>query len=244
MDNNWYSFDKINKMSNTEIIVQDLIQLISEKKLVPGDKLPSERALCEMVGVSRPMLREALKALQVMKIITIRQGAGAYVCNLKPENIIEHLNIVFHLDSSLYRDLYEARRILEGSVAGIAAINITDEELQGIEQTIQHSREALDDPESFFKLDLKLHEMILQASRNRIMPVFTQSIDKLSLMMREKTNAHRHIREQSMEDHERILYALKIKDGDAARRAMENHISHVEEGFIAHVAMEDGIEDS
>lgn len=235
MDNEPYHFDNIHKSSNTEIIVQNLINLIGERKLVPGDKLPSERVLCEMIGVSRPMLREALKALQVMNIITIRQGAGAYVRNLKPENIIEHLNIVFHLDSSLYRDLYEARRILEGSVAGLAASNITDEELQQIEEIIQHSRQAIDQPELFFQLDLELHEAILRASRNRIMPVFTQSIDKLSMMMREQTNAHRDIREQTMEDHERILYALKIKDPDAARRAMENHIRGVEKGFSTHV---------
>jgi GntR family transcriptional repressor for pyruvate dehydrogenase complex len=238
MDNSQYSFENIKQVSTTEIIVQNLIKLISEKKLVPGDKLPSERTLCEMIGVSRPLLREALKALQVMKIITIRQGAGAYVCNLKPENIIEHLDIVFHLDSSLYHDLYEARRILEGSVAGIAAVNITDEEIQTIEQNIQRSRQAIDDADLFFEIDLELHEIILKASRNRIIPVFTKSVNKLSLIMREQTNAHRHIRETAVEDHERILFAMKIRDPAAARRAMESHISHVEQGFTTHVANE------
>jgi GntR family transcriptional repressor for pyruvate dehydrogenase complex len=238
MDNSQYSFENIKQISTTEVIVQNLIKLISEKKLVPGDKLPSERVLCEMIGISRPLLREALKALQVMKIISIRQGAGAYVRNLRPENIIEHLDIVFHLDSSLYHDLYEARRILEGSVAGIAASNITDEEIQTIEQNIQYARQAIDDAELFFKLDLELHEIVLRASRNRIMPVFTKSVNKLSLIMREQTNAHRHIRQSAVEDHEKILYAMKIRDPAAARRAMESHISHVEQGFSAHMANE------
>lgn len=236
MDDSLYAFEDVKRISTTEKIVQNLINLISEQKLVPGDKLPSERALCEMIGVSRPALREALKALQVMNIVTIRQGSGAYVRNLEPENIIEHLNIVFHLDSSLYHDLYEARRIVEGSVAGLAAASISDDEIQSMERIIGCSHHAIDDAELFYKLDLELHELILKASRNRIMPVFTQSIDKLSHLMREQTNAQHGIREQTVEDHEMILYAMKMRDPDSARRAMEKHISNVERGYNTYVA--------
>lgn len=230
-----YNFCNVKKTCTTEIIVQNLISLIGQRSLQPGDKLPPERELCEIIGVSRPVLREALKALQVMNIIDIRQGAGAYVRSLKPENVVEHLDIVFHLDSSLYHDLYEARRILEGSVARIAAKRITDGELAAIEENIRRAAENTDDANAFYKLDLELHDMILKASNNRVMPVFMQSINKLSLMMREKTNAQPHIRKNTIRDHGQILDALKKRDADAAERAMEQHIANVEKAFLAEV---------
>lgn len=220
------------KTSTTEIIVQNLISLIGQRSLQPGDKLPPERELCELIGVSRPVLREALKALQVMNIINIRQGAGAFVRSLEPENIMEHLDIVFHLDSSLYHDLYEARRVLESSVAQMAATRITDDELAAIEENIRRAADKTNDEDVFYQLDLEMHNMILKAANNRVMPVFMQSINKLVLMMREKTNAQPRIRQNTIRDHVQILDALKKRDANAAGRAMEQHIANVEKAFL------------
>jgi GntR family transcriptional repressor for pyruvate dehydrogenase complex len=231
-DTSQYSFGNLKKASTTELIVQNLINLISQQSLQPGDKLPAERELCGIMGVSRPVLREALKALQVMNIIDIRQGAGAFVRNLEPENIVEHLDIVFHLDASLYHDLYEARRILESGAARIATQYITNSELAAIEENIQQAAKNADDENAFYKLDLELHEMILKASHNRIIPVFMQSINKLSLIMREKTNARPNIRLNAMQDHEQILEAFKQRDAVAAGRAMEQHITRIEKAFF------------
>jgi len=227
-----YVFSNVKRSSTVEIIVENLINLIKQRSLQEGDKLPSERQLCEIIGVSRPILREALKALQVMNIIDIRQGAGAYVKSLEPEEVIEHLDIVFHLDSSLYKDLYEARRILESSVVRIAASIITDEEIDAIEENIRQAAESIDDPEAFFQRDLEMHEMILKASGNRVIPIFMQSVNKLSLLMREKTNARPMIRQKTMNDHKLILKALKDRDPDAAAKAMDQHIANVENMFL------------
>lgn len=227
-----YTFNNMKKTSTTEIIVQNLISLIGQRSLQPGDKLPPERELCELIGVSRPVLREALKALQVMNIINIRQGAGAFVRSLEPENIMEHLDIVFHLDSSLYHDLYEARRVLESSVAQMAATRITDDELAAIEENIRRAADKTNDEDVFYQLDLEMHNMILKAANNRVMPVFMQSINKLVLMMREKTNAQPRIRQNTIRDHVQILDALKKRDANAAGRAMEQHIANVEKAFL------------
>jgi GntR family transcriptional regulator, transcriptional repressor for pyruvate dehydrogenase complex len=227
-----YAFSNVKRSSTVELIVEDLINLIKQRSLKMGNRLPSERELCKIVGVSRPILREALKALQVMNIIDIKQGAGAYVKGLEPQEIVEHLDIVFHLDSSLYRDLYEARRILESSVVRIAASLITDDEIRAIEENIKRAAEHIDDEEAFFQSDLELHEMILKASGNRVIPIFMQSINKLSLLIREKTNARPEIRHKTMRDHELILKALKSRDQDEAAKAMDQHIANVEEMFL------------
>jgi GntR family transcriptional repressor for pyruvate dehydrogenase complex len=144
-----YAFSNIKRSSTVERIVENLINLIKDSRIQVGDKLPSERRLCERIGVSRPILREALKALQVMNIINIRQGAGAYLKSLEPEDVVEHLDIVFHLDSSLYHDLYEARRMLESGIARITVRRITAEDLARIEDNISQAAAAIDDEQLF-----------------------------------------------------------------------------------------------
>ena len=227
-------FEIAKKQNTTGIITQKLIELIRNRSLGPGDKLPPERELSEIMGVSRPSLREALKSLEMMSIITIRQGSGAYVNDLDPESVVEHLDIVFKLDDSLYHDLYKARRVLESAICRMAAENITDRELREIEENIRVSEESVADPQVFLEYDLELHDMILKASRNRILPVFIQSINKLNLIMRDKTNSLLEVRQAAVTDHRKILLALKARDGDAASEAMESHLFSVEQGFYHH----------
>ncbi|MDR1252820.1 MAG: FadR family transcriptional regulator [Treponema sp.] len=229
---NQYAFSNVKRISTVERIVENLINLIKMRSLQMGDKLPPERRLCEIIGVSRPILREALKALQVMNIIDIRQGAGAYVKSLEPEDVIEHLDIVFHMDSSLYRDLYEARRVLEAAIAGMAAVNISDSEIDAIEENIRQSAALIDDEQLFLKRDLELHEMIMKAAGNRVMPVFMQSINKLSLLIRKQSNAQPVIRQNTIQDHESIFRALKSRDPAEAAQAMDQHIANVERAFL------------
>ena len=227
-----YTFNNLKRSSSAERIVENLITLIRERSLKTGDKLPAERQLCDMIGVSRPILREALKALQVMNIIDIRQGAGAYIKSLDPRDVVEHLDIVFHLDSSLYRDLYEARRVLEASIAAMAAEKINDQEIALIEESIRQAVVEIDNEHAFFERDLELHEMIMKAAGNRVIPVFMQSINKLALLTRQKTNAMPNTRKTTIQDHEAILMALKNHDPRESAAAMERHIRNVEHAFL------------
>ena len=227
-----YTFNNLKRSSTAERIVENLITIIKHRNLKEGDKLPPERQLCEMIGVSRPILREALKALQVMNIIDIRQGAGAYIKGLEPEDVVEHLDIVFHLDSSLYHDLYEARRVIEASIAAIAAEKISGQELALIEENIQQAAADIDNEQAFAERDLELHEVILKAAGNRVIPVFMQSINKLALLIRQKTNAMPNIRKNTIKDHKAIFMALKNHDPQESAAAMERHIRNVERAFF------------
>ncbi|MDR2245150.1 MAG: FadR family transcriptional regulator [Treponema sp.] len=233
-----YAFSNIKRSSTVERIVENLINLIKGSSIQVGEKLPPERRLCELIGVSRPILREALKALQVMNIIDIRQGAGAYLKSLEPEDVVEHLDIVFHLDSSLYHDLYEARRILEAGIARIAAVNITGEELSRIEDNISQAAGCIDNEAFFFQRDVELHGIIMKASGNRVLSVFMQSVNKLALMIRQKTNAMSNIRNNTIRDHQAILAALKSHDPEKSAAAMEEHIRNVEKAFFYETEVE------
>ena len=120
------------QQSVAEAISAEILDLLRQKELKPGDKLPPERDLAEMLGVSRPSLREALRALSIMKVVEVRQGDGTYVSAFKPEELVEHLEFVFMLDDSTMLQLFEARKIVETGNVALAAERISDEEIAAL----------------------------------------------------------------------------------------------------------------
>lgn len=221
----------VKKTTKTDLIVENIISLIREKKLSPGDKLPSERELVEMMHVSRPSLREAVKALEVMNLVEVRHGSGVFIKRLEPEGIVTHLELAFTMDESLNHELYIARRTLETMTARLAAEHISEQELECIEKNMKAGEKAVDHPEKFLELDMELHRLILTASGNRILQIFARSIEDLSLIMRKKTNSSRIVRIRTIEDHYLIYQALKDHDAERTARAMESHLLHVENYF-------------
>jgi len=226
------SFGEMKRDILSEKIANRLLTLIKEKQLRPGDCLPPERELAQMMKVSRPSLREALRALQLMNIIKNRQGSGNYITALEPAQLVEHLDIVFALDNSTYQDLFQARRILETSIAEMAAFHITDNELKKMEASIATATEVIDDPDAFLETDMELHDLILKAARNRILPVFMQSINKIGVLSRRKTGDYPEVRRQTVRDHRAIVKALRARDPEKARQAMMAHLNHVEKKLI------------
>jgi GntR family transcriptional repressor for pyruvate dehydrogenase complex len=212
----------------SEQIADRILQMIKDKQLHPGDMLPPERELAVMMGVSRPSLREALRALSIMNIIDNRQGSGTYIASLLPERLVENLEIVFALDDSTYMDLFEARRIVEVGVAELAAKVITDEEIEELKICLMHSYETVDDEEKFLETDLELHYRILSASKNSILMLFMRSINKLSLYSRRRTGEFEDVRKQTLVDHQKIVDALSRRDPLGAHQAMLDHLNHVE----------------
>jgi GntR family transcriptional repressor for pyruvate dehydrogenase complex len=224
-------FGEVDRSGLSEKIANRLLSLIKEKRLRPGDRLPPERELALMMKVSRPSLREALRALQLMNIIENRQGSGNYITSLEPEQLVEHLDIVFALDDSTYRDLFQARRILETGIAEMAALNITDEEVLRMEESLSKATAVIDDADAFLEADMELHAMILQAAGNRVLPVFMQSINKIGVLSRRRTGEDIGVRRQTVRDHRSIVAALKSRNPDKAKRAMMEHLGHVEAGM-------------
>jgi DNA-binding transcriptional MocR family regulator len=101
-----------------ERIASRLVSLIAERHLRPGDKLPSERDLAAAMQVSRPSLREALRALAMLNVVEIRQGSGTYVTSLRPEVLVEHFDFVFALDDATFAERPRMQRRMISSVCG------------------------------------------------------------------------------------------------------------------------------
>ncbi|HXF62519.1 MAG TPA: FadR/GntR family transcriptional regulator [Caldilineaceae bacterium] len=221
-------FGTFKKSSISEDIVANLLSLIRERELRPGDKLPPERELAAMMQVSRPSLREALRALAIMNIIEIRQGDGTYVTSLEPKLLMAHLDFVFALTDATFLELFEARRILEPGIVAIAATRITDEEIAALEACVARSIDLVDDHEAFAQADLEMHERIAKAAGNTILERFMASLSQLGKESRRRTVALPGVTRQSVQDHLAIVAALKQRDPAAAQAAMLDHLRHVE----------------
>lgn len=209
-------------------IAERILQMIQDKELKPGDKLPPERELAAMMGVGRPALREALRGLSLINVVEIRQGAGAYVTNLDPAQLVQHLNFVFSLDDSAIMDLFDARKIVEVGIIELAAQRITDSEIEELEACLEKSLQTMDDPEAFLQTDLELHLLIARIARNPVMFRLMESIQELGLASRRRTGYLSGVTEQSTSDHQQIVAALKTRDPQAARQAMWQHLNNVE----------------
>jgi GntR family transcriptional repressor for pyruvate dehydrogenase complex len=225
---NTSDFGTIERSALPDQIAERILQMIKDRQLKPGDKLPPERDLSAMMNVGRPALREALRALSLMNVIEIRQGTGAYVTQLDTAQLVQHLDFVFSLNDAALMDLFDARKIVEAGIAELAARHITDEGIALLEACLQKSVDSAHDPELFLFADLELHTLIATIARNPILLRFIESIHQLGLVSRRRTGRLGGVTEQSMSDHRHIVEALKSRDPQAAREAMLAHLGNVE----------------
>jgi GntR family transcriptional regulator, transcriptional repressor for pyruvate dehydrogenase complex len=228
MSNRQTNFGTVERTALPEQIVERILEMIKQGELKAGDRLPAERDLAVKMNVGRPAIREALRALSMMNVIEIRQGAGAYVTALETAQLIRHLDFVFALDVSAILDLFAARKVVEVGIIELAAQHITDEEIAEVEENLRKSMAALPDPEEFLKVDLELHALIARIARNPILTRFMESIHQLSWASRRRTGRMPGVQEQSLADHTRIVEALKTRSPEKAREAMLAHLENVE----------------
>jgi GntR family transcriptional repressor for pyruvate dehydrogenase complex len=229
-------FEMQPKNALSEDIVKRLLALLKEKKLQPGERLPPERELAERLQVSRPSLREALRALSIMHVVEIRQGSGTYISSLEPKRLVEHLDFVFALADSTYLSLFEARKVVEVGICALAAERITDEDIVRLEGCLEKSLSGLNDADLYFQADVELHEIITEAAASPILSRIMASIRQLSHASRRRTAVLPGIAHQVIEDHRAIIHALKQHNPEAARIAMYHHLTHVEQRLLDDLA--------
>ena len=209
-------------------IVARLLDLIQQRHLEPGDRLPAERELAATMGVSRSSLREALRALTVLGVTEMRHGTGTYISSLEPELLVRHLSFVLSLSDQASDQLFEARKVVEPAMAALAAQRIDDGTLDLLDACVERAPAAIDDAEAFMETDLELHDAIRVAAENAILGRFMESIRALGLASRRRTGARRAVHEQSLKDHRQIVAALRAHAPEAASAAMHRHLENVE----------------
>jgi GntR family transcriptional repressor for pyruvate dehydrogenase complex len=229
----WPTFALVNRSTLPEEIANRLLDLIRAERLRPGDKLPAERELAAAMHVSRPVLREALRALAIMKVVEIRQGAGTYITALEPQQLVSHLDFVFSKDPVALAQVIETRRVVEVGNVKLAAERIDDAGIARLEALLRELRGTVADADRFSTLDIAFHDAVCDEAGNFLLAQFMAIINTLGKVSRERTGASRRTRELALADHEAILSALRLHDADAAATAMTAHLDHVEAALVA-----------
>ncbi len=229
-ENKFNSFDR---RALSEQIAQSILDMIREQKLRPGDRLPPERELAAMMQVSRPPLREALRALTIMHVIENRRRLGTFITSLEPRAMVENISFILSLDVPTLVSVIEARKIIEPGLAANAARKITPEQLVELEACVLRSEEMVGNPQEFINCDQEIHRRIADAAQNNILSVFLNSIHHVSMYSRRKTTEIPEVPARTLEDHRRLLKAIKDHDPDYASKIMMEHLEFVENRLVA-----------
>jgi GntR family transcriptional repressor for pyruvate dehydrogenase complex len=210
---------------------EQLERLIVDSHLAPGDRLPSERELGERLGVSRTVVREAVRALTAKGLLVVRTGDGTYVQDRSPASAAEALGRLLRLAGlrtpGRARAIYEVRRPLEIAIAGLAAQRATAADVEHMRVLIRVASDPALDERAFVDADVQFHLALATATGNRIFPALLDSVSELMKAIREVAVVSGS-REGGRVHHERILAHVIARDEDGARRAMGEHMDESE----------------
>ncbi|MFB6555934.1 FadR/GntR family transcriptional regulator [Streptomyces sp. NPDC056405] len=217
-------------MAVTDEAIEKIKGMIVSGALRPGDRLPKESELAADLGLSRNSLREAVRALSLIRILDVRQGDGTYVSSLDPQLLLEAIGFVvdFHRDDTVLEFL-AVRRILEPAATALAASRITDRELDGLEGRL----DALGDEPSVEELvvcDLEFHRGIVGASGNSVLCSLLDGLSGPTTRARVwRGLTQEDAVSRTLREHRAILAALRDRDAEAARSWATVHIASVEQ---------------
>jgi len=216
--------------------VEQIRNLIKEGKLKPGDKLPPEQMLAKNFGTSRPSVREALSALEILGITESRGGKGNFIKDTPWSPIFEQEVMKLEEEESPF-ELLEARKALEIEIAGLAAKKASLEDINVIYESLHNMEKALGNIPKMMELDREFHINIARAAHNSLlfsMMTYMSNLlkEKLWVNMKEKTWNLPGYPQKYLKDHHEIFNAIKNKDSKNARKQVNHHLAGVEKDLL------------
>jgi GntR family transcriptional regulator, transcriptional repressor for pyruvate dehydrogenase complex len=222
-------FRNLNSEKNgttAEEVAARLRDMIHSGELAAGDRLPPERDLAKILGVSRPTLRAGIRSLSTVGILQSKQGAGTFVAERGESPTLDSspLRMLSALHGFTSDEMFEARLALEMSIAGLAARRANSEHMTRLAEEIAGMYASLSNPEQYLVHDMRFHQTIAAASDNRILTSLMNMVATILFDSRSKT-VHRALDlKQSAEQHHDIYRAIREKDPEAAEQAMHDHL--------------------
>lgn len=216
-------FSRLTPRTVTADAVDQIKRLIADGNLTPGQKLPSERVLADRLGVSRPTLREVVRALEAMGVVASRHGSGTYVTDLSAELLARPLMFVLDVNREALGDIFAVRVMLEVGAAEAAAARIDGGGLDRLARHVTAMREATD-ADSLLVPDLAFHRLVHEASGNGLLLAL---MDGLRALIRESlllSASWQAARDKAVAEHDSIMAALRRADPAAAGTAMRFHV--------------------
>lgn len=221
--------------SIAELVAGQVINLIQGGHLKPGDRLPSERKLASQLGIGRPALREAVRALSMLGVLEIQHGGGIFVSALTPETLFGPLHFYVGLDSRNVKAIHEARTVLEGAVLAHVAPTFPADllarlkrRLIAMEEYFAASHESGIDVERVQQDAAEFRAIIGEAIQNPILLRALEGLNVLSAATRTQLGSYKGSWEPLMDSHKRIVAALESRDPIQAQQTMKAHLQTIQ----------------
>ncbi len=229
----------------SEAAMRQIQGLITSRGLKPGDRLPSERDLVRQLEISRTSVREALRMLEIMGLVQVKPGRGAFIKDLTSDLAVPLATWIAGHRESL-RNYFEVRMILEPASAALAALRAQPEDVVKLQREIETFDRCLQtgDLVGLIQADIDFHLLIGRATGNHTLQLFTDTVSRL-LVDSWKASLRTNGRPQkTVQEHARIVAAIEAHDAPQAKRSMESHLQNGLEnlrrlGLDNHIAVHD-----
>lgn len=210
-------------------VQENVKEYIVEGHLQPGDPLPSENQLAEQLGVSRTVVREAMRGLESVGVIQTRRGAGRYVGSFRMDAAMENLTYSLRLDVHDLYEILDVRKYLEAGSIEQAIANLDDDVLQRLRSLVQAMKVKVAKGEGFLQEDLDFHRQVFALTGNRVL---VKLQDILWQMYQATLSDPRYTAKDQKAvqmAHEQLLNAIENRDVSTARRLLVSHIEATQE---------------
>lgn len=209
----------------SEAAIEQIKELIVSENLEPGAKLPSERDLVEALGVGRSSIREALRILEIMGLVEVLPGKGAFVKALTGDLFIPLSEILTSQKESLQHH-FEARMVLEPEAAALAAKRASAGEVARLSRNLEHFKKNLAQQNlvGLIRVDIEFHRLVANATDNQTIAVLMNTITRHDFQGWKAALRTSNRPQKTITEHGRILEAIASGNEKKARNAMRNHL--------------------
>lgn len=220
------------RASISEQVSRRILAMLKSGNLKVGDRLPTEQQMCLAFGISRPPLREALKALTLMGVLESRQGGRYTVTDLSPSRLLTPFNTLLSVADDDIHVQFEARAVVELALVRFCTERADDAHCARILSLARDGRAFHDDPVGFRLLDAEYHQTINEGARNALLATISEGLYNLAVDARRVASATPGVIEASVEQHCRVAEAIAARDAAAAVEAYRAHLEHVRDTTI------------
>jgi GntR family transcriptional repressor for pyruvate dehydrogenase complex len=213
----------VTKRTLTQEAFDQLVAYLQSGVFHPGDALPSQQELADQLGVSRPVLREAMQRLEAAGLVEIKHGSGSYVAHPPAETMFDRVFGKFTHEHAL--DLLEARLVIEAECAALAAVRATDEDFDRMQRAVDKIRALSDQGELTVGGADDFHAALTAASHNTVLAAMGQLFQLQNYIQGIRVElALPDISAHEYESHLKLLEALRQRDPDLARASVREHL--------------------